>query len=130
MDTLGERFETVLKVKGIKKTDAANKLCLSAPFITQICKGDANPSDRTIADICRVYGVNEHWLRTGMGEMFEEHSADNEIAEFTKSLLNYGSDSFRVRFISAISKLDENGWAVLEKIANDMAAESKKEPGE
>jgi hypothetical protein len=29
-------------------------------------------NDRIISIICMTYGVNENWLKTGQGEMFEE----------------------------------------------------------
>lgn len=32
--------------------------------------GKNNPSEQTILSICREFSVNEHWLRTGEGEMF------------------------------------------------------------
>ena len=31
-----------------------------------------DPSDRLVRDICREFNVNEDWLRTGKGEMFNE----------------------------------------------------------
>ena len=37
--------------------------------------GKNNPSIQTIALICREFGVNEQWLRTGEGEMFEQTRA-------------------------------------------------------
>lgn len=89
--------------------------------------GSRTLSDRTVKDICREFHVNEYWLRTGKGEMFEQQSLEEEIAAFAKKVIDYGSESFQARFISAIAKLDENGWAVLEKIAKDMEAEQKKE---
>lgn len=84
-------------------------------------------SERTITDICREYQVNEMWLRTGKGEMFVQKSMEEEIAAFAKQVINYGSESFQARFISAISKLDEKGWSVLEQLATDMREDNKKD---
>lgn len=128
MDTLGERFETVLKAKGEKKTDAARKLNISPSHITKICKRETYPSVRTIADFCKLYAVNEHWLRTGMGEMFMEKSEEQELTEFLTQLIQFGSDDFRTRFITSMAKLTPDDWAVLEKIANELA-QKKKESG-
>lgn len=125
MDTLGERFEAVLKAKGEKKTVAAQKLNVSPALITKICNGETKSSDRTIGDICRVYGVNEVWLRTGVGEMFEERSQTAEVMDFLGKLVNIPDDDIRIRFLTAMSKLDDRGWAVIEQIARDMVAENK-----
>lgn len=82
--------------------------------------------DSKIKLICKEYHVNEMWLRTGTGEMFESTSMEEEIASFAKKVINYGSESFQARMVSALSKLDEAGWAVLEKLADDMAKENEK----
>ena len=34
-----------------------------------------DPSDRLVRDICREFNINEEWLRTGTGEMFNELDA-------------------------------------------------------
>lgn len=34
--------------------------------------GDRGIADSMVVSICREFGVNEHWLRTGEGEMFEQ----------------------------------------------------------
>lgn len=50
----------------------ASRLGLSRNFINQVENGKKNLSDRTISDICREFNVNEEWLRTGEGEMFND----------------------------------------------------------
>ncbi len=43
----------------------------------------APTSERTISDICREFGVNESWLRTGEGEMFAAPTAaSDKIMDF------------------------------------------------
>ena len=49
--------------------------------------GKASPSDRTINDICDKYNVNETWLRTGKGEMFNELPEEDEVAAYVSELL-------------------------------------------
>ena len=62
------RINEVIKRSGLTKTDFAKRLRVSQSFVSKICTGTAIPSDRTIAGICREFGVNEDWLRTGNGE--------------------------------------------------------------
>lgn len=71
MDTIAGRIIELVKYLGIKRVDFARSLNLTPAYITKLDKQRGQvPSVRTIADICRVYNVNEGWLRTGEGEMF------------------------------------------------------------
>ena len=69
MSTINERIAEVVNMSGLRKTAFAEKINVSQSLISLICSGKTGVSDRTISDICRVFGVNEIWLRTGDGEM-------------------------------------------------------------
>lgn len=99
----------------------ADKLGLSQNYIWQIEKGERVPSDRTISDICREFGVNEIWLRTGEGEMFRKVTREQEISAFVSEALADECDSFRKRFLTMLCKLDTEEWEVLEKMAIELA---------
>ena len=101
----------------------ANKLNLSRSFINQIEVGAKNPSDRTILDICREFNINENWLRYGEGEMFAPRTREDDIAHLTLKLLEDEPDSFRNRLVSALAKLSEDEWEVLEKISKEVVGE-------
>ena len=73
--------------------------------------------------ICETFGISENWLRTGQGEMFKHLSRDNEIAVFLGKTLHSESDTFQKRFISMLARLSEEEWALLEKMATDIAKE-------
>lgn len=76
---MNERISTLIKELGIKKIDFAKKLNLSQPFVSELCSGAKTPSDRTISDICREFGISEVWLRTGEGPMKLPQSEDEEF---------------------------------------------------
>ena len=63
------RIAQIIEAEKITKAAFAKKIGVSAPFITQLCNGDANPSTRTIADICREFHIRREWLETGEGPM-------------------------------------------------------------
>lgn len=73
-------------------------------------------TDQVITSICREFNVNEDWLRTGQGEMFIKQTRDEQIASFIGSVQSSEDDSFKKRFISMLSSLDESEWEVLEKM--------------
>ena len=66
-----ERFKILRKDTGLTQKDFAARVGLSQNFIAQIESGSKVPSDRTVSDICRIFRVNEDWLRTGEGDMYD-----------------------------------------------------------
>lgn len=132
MNGLNERIQSVISARGIKKAAFAEALNVSQAFVSQLCSGASNPSDRTIADICREFDVNEEWLRTGAGSMFIEKTRDEDLAELFGKVLA-GDPDFRRRLLSAMSRLSEEQWAVLEEVAQRLVAdmeEQQKDPGQ
>lgn len=117
-----ERIAAIISALGLRKVEFARRLNLSQPFVSELCAGKNNPSDRTITDICREFDVNEHWLRTGEGKMFIEKTRENEIAAFMGDVLRSEPD-FRHRLISALAKMSVDEWATLEKIAQRLSEE-------
>ena len=77
MSEVSSRIKECVDKSGLKMTGFAKRLNVSIQFISQLCAGSRNPSDRTIADICREFNVNEVWLRTGEGEMLSTASTDD-----------------------------------------------------
>ncbi len=59
--------------------------------------------------------------------MFLPTTRDDEIAKMTTDLFKEEEDSFKTRLILTLSKLDENEWALLEKIAKELVKSSNKE---
>ena len=73
-----------------------------------------------VLSICREFNVNETWLRTEDGEMFIDISRDEEIASFVGTVLASESETFKKRFITMLSRLDESDWEVLERMVLEM----------
>lgn len=109
----------------MKKTEFAQKLNISQAYVSQLCSGIKMPSDRTISDICREFDVNEHWLRTGEGEMFIQKSPGDEISAFVGDILR-GEPDFRQRFITVLARMTPDEWQLLERKVLELADEIKK----
>ena len=108
----------------------AQKINLTRQFVALLESGEREPSDRTVADICRVFGVNETWLRTGAGEMPASKSRSQEMAELVGSLMADSPESFRSALITTLLRFDPNGpeWEILERIYDGIA--NARNPGE
>ena len=117
---MNERIALIRKDKKCKQDDFAESLGLTKNFISLVETGKREPSDRTIKDICRVYNVNENWLRTGEGEMYLPEDRQTEIARLTVELLTEETDSFKNRLVSALAKLTEEQWELLAQIAENI----------
>lgn len=111
-----ERIKTLRKTLKMTQDEFSSHLGLSRNFIAQIEIGTKIPSARTVSDICREYNVNEDWLRNGSGGMFIQKSKDKQIADLLSDIQLSSDDSFKHRLISALARLDSNGWEQLEKL--------------
>lgn len=67
---MNTRLKQVRKNLNYTQKDFADKLLLTQGTLAQIEKGARSVTDRTIKLLCTEFNVNEEWLRTGIGEMF------------------------------------------------------------
>ena len=119
------RINEIVQKSGLTKTDFAKRLNVSQPFLSKLCSGSKSPSDRTILDICREFGCNEVWLRSGEGEPFQKKTREEEIMRFAVQTVK-GSDEFRKALVSMLAKLDPEDWENLSKIYAKITDEYKK----
>lgn len=110
------RFKELRKELNVTQQEFADKLKISRNFVAQIEMGSKVPSDRTIDDVCREFNVDEEWLRTGKGSMFVPGIKDKQISAMLADVMKSGEDSFRHRLVSALARLDDEGWDNLEKL--------------
>lgn len=126
MSTINERIQMLLDTLNLSKAKFAEPLHISGSFVSMVCSGTKNPSDRTIQDICRVYGVDELWLRDGIGEMFRPRTREDEITAFCADLLGPDATDFQRDFVAILATLSPEGWDLLEKKINELAELSRK----
>ena len=97
-----DRIREVREHFGLSMEKFGSRIGIGKASISLLESGKNNPSVQTIALICREFGVNEQWLRTGEGEMFEqtrESVLDRLAAE-------YSLDKEQVSVIEAFLDLD------------------------
>lgn len=122
-----ERLKKLRKSLDLTQQAFANKIGMKQNTIAQYEIGRTIPSDAIIFSICREFNVNETWLKTGEGEMFIKLTRDEEISQFVGKVLSDESDTFKKRFISMLSALDESDWEVLEKMVTLMQMQKKED---
>ena len=115
-----ENFKILRKSLKLTQREFAEKLNLSQNFIAQIESGSKIPSDRTIADICRVFSVNESWLRSGSGQMF--NLTEDRTAAIVADLLDKQCPTYNliINIIDKYRKLDPVSQSVIDKFLDDL----------
>lgn len=129
METINDRIKKVVDDSRLTKTEFAKKINISQPTVSMFCSGKANPSDRTIADICREFRVNETWLRTGEGKMRIDSSQRDQLEHFFADVLTTAQDK-RSAFVASLDSLPPEFWNMVADWAEAYVAnlvEQKKE---
>ena len=73
--------------------------------------------------ICSTFGVNEIWLRTGEGEMFQAMTEDEELAAYLGDVMNDEPVSFRHSLTLEMKNWTPEVWQMLEEICKRLATE-------
>ena len=103
METIATRIIKLCDVLNISKSDFARRINVTPSYISKLGKAtESVPSERTIDDICRVFGVSKLWLKTGEGEMYVKRDLTQEIGVMVTALMTDADESFRKRFIEAL----------------------------
>jgi len=69
--SINKRVKQVRKFLKLSQAEFAKNLCLSGGYFAGIEMENRRANDRIIRLICVTYGVNEEWLRTASGKMFD-----------------------------------------------------------
>lgn len=120
MDTISARIAAVIKASGLTKTAFAERLNVSQSFVSRLAVGASVPSERTILDICREFNVNEHWLRTGEGEMFSTLSREEEITKFAMEIIRDPDSEFQRQLLTTMARLEPAQWKLMEQMLDQL----------
>lgn len=117
---MGDRIKQIRLAAGLTQQQFAERIGLSRNFIAVIETSDRKPSDRTLSDICREFNVSLAWLQDGVGEMYVQRSANEELALLVTDIMSDADDSFRKRFISLLMALPPEDWGKIERFISDL----------
>ena len=117
---MGDRIKQIRLAAGLTQQQFAERIGLSRNFIAVIETSARKPSDRTLSDICREFNVSLAWLQDGIGEMYVQRSANEELALLVSNIMSDADDSFRKRFISLLMALPPEKWAAIEAFVEEL----------
>ena len=116
-----ERIKELRKYLGLTQAEFGEKIAMRQTGVAWLESGDRKITDRVITTICAVFGVDEIWLRTGEGEMFQTPTRDEQITDFVgKMLFGDGDNDFAKQLLSILAALDDNGWKTLKAAAEAL----------
>lgn len=124
-----DRIKSVRKELALNQTDFGLRIGVKQGTVAAYENGSRVPLDSVIVSICREFGVSEHWLRTGEGEMFVRLSREEEITKFAMSIVRNPDSEFQRRFISVLAQLTPEQWQLMEQMAHQLIDEGNKKEG-
>lgn len=119
--TQGDRIKLIRKDAGLTLEKFGERLGVGKTAISKLENNERSLTDQMAKSIYREYGVNEEWLKTGEGEMFEPRTRSEIIAQFAGELMKEEDSSFRKQLVEVLAELDLQEWKLLEGIAKKLA---------
>ena len=124
-----ERLKELRKTLNLTQQEFADKIGVKRNTIAQYESGRNAPIDAVVTLICRTYGVNETWLRTGEGEMFQPKSRNDELLDYARRIAEGSPGSIQAKILTAMTRLTDAQWEVLAQVAEQFVAEYQAQPG-
>lgn len=117
---MNNRVKELRKALGVSGEKFGQTIGLSNSAVCLIENGTRGLTDRVIADICRVHNVNEHWLRTGEGEMFVQMSREEKIIDEVSRLMVNSPESIKIKLINVLINVPDEHREELAKFFEDF----------
>lgn len=106
---MNERIKELRKALGLSGEKFGEPLGIKRAAVSNIENGRSNLAEQSIIAISSIYNVNENWLRTGEGEMFNE-TTESVLDDLTKQ---YNLDDLDIRIIESFLKFSPENRAVI-----------------
>jgi transcriptional regulator with XRE-family HTH domain len=117
---MNERIKEIRLYFGLTQVEFGRRIGVKQSAVTGYENGNRQPLDTVITSICREFGVNEEWLRTGEGPQFIEITRAEQIQQMVDDIMRDHPEAFRRRFVTALAGLDDHGWIALENFIDSI----------
>lgn len=124
---MNERIREIRKDAGLTLEKFGEKIGISASACSLLESGKTNPSNQTISAICRVFRVNEDWLRNGTGAKYRKKPRAEELGEIFADL--EVDDTVKARFIRTLADFPEEYFAQALEMARKFLERYAEEEG-
>ncbi len=117
-----DRIRQIRKENELTQKEFAERLGVKQNTVASYEMGRIGISDSVVISICREFGINEDWLRTGIGNMKKE--VPNKLA-FYLGQIEGGDDEFIRDLIEIYMELDPDSKKALRVLAEKMVEKRK-----
>lgn len=117
---IGEQIKALRKFFCLNQTEFGAKIGLKGSSVSNYEVDRVSVPDAVILSICREFGCDETWLRTGEGEMFRPRNHREQVVDYLSRLLRDPSADFQLRLIELISEIPPEFWPLLEEKARSI----------
>ena len=118
-DFLNNRIKNLRLETCMSQQKLSDKLNISRSLLSGYESGALPVNIRTQKDICDEFKINIEWLQTGNGEKYINVDGENEL-EMLMRMFNPNDDKFKTKIITAMMKLDDDGWEAIEFLIDKM----------
>ena len=75
--SINSRINQVRLALELTQSKFAERIAVSASYLAGMERGDKKVNDRVIRLVSMEFGISEHWIRTGEGEMYDVNEKKN-----------------------------------------------------
>lgn len=76
--SINNRINQVRHALELTQSKFAERIAVSSSYLAGMERGDNKVNDRVIRLVSMEFGVSEHWIRTGEGEMYSSEQNVNK----------------------------------------------------
>lgn len=115
-----ERIKELRRILKLNQADFGSRVGVKGNTIGNYELGLRNPSEAVIFSICREFNINETWLRTGEGKMFNDLSRQNQLMMWLGRVAGSKDDDFKKKLLYILMNLTESQWDIFEDFAKKL----------
>lgn len=104
---LSDRVKTVREALHLSQREFGEKLGVSRDVISNMEYGRATPKELFLRHMCGICNVNEQWIQTGEGEMFQNNPIEYRKADEALKIFKSLRPEFQDYALEQIRKLSE-----------------------
>ena len=104
---MSNRIKALREAFKLSQREFGERLGVSRDVISNLEYDRVQPKELLLRHICQLYGVNEHWLQTGEGEMFDSSPVDTVKLDEALRIFRSLRPEFQDYALDQIRKLAE-----------------------
>ncbi len=122
MFEINQRIRELRKELGVSQDAFAARIGMTRGAITNIELNKLEPKELLIPLICKEFGCNEEWLRTGEGQMFQDVTWQTQVAKYVGEVLTSQGAGAELQqmILEFFSKIPQDMWEELGEKAREV----------